>query len=193
MMFTMFTIDKCLNVYNGVWINYNYDDDLWVMSTPVIPFTIAGNEFMISKTSPVIWKGGQKELVPIIFICICICICICFCICDCICIWICMCPPDWLQQDRLRQRPSESSCTWTGECSPPRQRKAAPKDLEVARRVWELKMCSTLSIMSTRAASWYSFQASAFFAICSASALAFTSTAYTCRWSTRQTICEKHL
>ena len=32
-------------------------DDLWVMSTPVIPFTIAGNEFMMSKTSPVICKA----------------------------------------------------------------------------------------------------------------------------------------
>ena len=36
----------------------------------------------------------------------------------------------------------------------------------------------TLSIMSTIAASLYSFQASAFFAICSASALANSSMAY---------------
>ena len=36
---------------------------------------------------------------------------------------------------------------------------------------------TTFSIMSTRAACLYSFQASAFLAICSASALAFTSTA----------------
>ena len=33
------------------------ENDLWVMSTPVIPFTIAGNEFMMSKTSPVICKA----------------------------------------------------------------------------------------------------------------------------------------
>lgn len=33
------------------------------------------------------------------------------------------------------------------------------------------------STMSTTAASWYSFQASAFFSICSASAFAFASTA----------------
>ena len=64
MMFTMFTFTfTCIHIYNGVWTNYYYDDDLWVMSTPVIPFTIAGNEFMISKTSPVIWKvqrGSQR-------------------------------------------------------------------------------------------------------------------------------------
>ena len=39
-------------------------------------------------------------------------------------------------------------------------------------------MGTTFSIMSTSAASPYSFQASAFLAICSASALAFTSMAY---------------